>query len=388
MDDRNFYQTIYIFIRSLSAYKFSTEDLNMRVISGVNISVLFLLLFNTGLLVAQEDKLNPNHHTADGFKNPWPGFEDRGLVEILRWGIWDRVTGKKPETKDHYDFPPGEHNINFLRKNRSEFTLTWIGHSTMLIQIDGVNILTDPVFSNRCSPVQWAGPERQVKPGIDFDDLPDIDLVIISHDHYDHLDKITIKKLGSKPFYLVPLGIGEFLKDEDINRFEEKDWGDSITFNKLKIICTPAQHFSGRKGVDKNKTLWASWIIKGKSARIYFGGDSGYFPGYVQIGEQYGPFDLVMLPIGAYLPHWFMSPVHMDPAEAIQAYRDLKADIFVPIHWGTFDLADEPLDEPPQKLRNEISKAGLDSTKFWILKHGETRIFEQTIMDSSRQTKL
>ena len=320
--------------------------------------------------------MNLKHHIMNGFKNPWPGFEDRGMVDVLRWGVWDRIVGNKPETKDNYDFPLVENDGRFLRENTSEFTVTWVGHSTLLIQLDGVNILTDPVWSERSSPVQWAGPKRHVKPGIDFENLPEIDLVIISHDHYDHLDKNTIERLGNRPFYLVPLGIGEFLKGEGINHYEEKDWGDSISFNKLEIICTPAQHFSGRKGFDKNRTLWASWVIRGKSAKIYFGGDSGYFPGYVEIGEKYGPFDMAMLPIGAYLPRWFMHPMHMDPADAVQAYLDLKADIFVPLHWGVFELSDEPLDEPPQKLMEEVNKAGLDSSKFWIFKHGETRIVE------------
>jgi N-acyl-phosphatidylethanolamine-hydrolysing phospholipase D len=336
------------------------------------IQILFILNY----LYAQDTDMKLEHHTAKGFKNPWPGYEDRGLIDVLRWSVWDRITGKKPETKESYDFPVIENDGKFLRENTDKLTVTWIGHSTLLIQLEGVNILTDPVFSDRCSPVQWAGPKRHVKPGVDFEDLPDIDLVIISHDHYDHLDKNTIKKLGNKPFYLVPLGVGEFLRNEGISRFEEKDWGDSIVFNDLQIICTPAQHFSGRKGFDKNSTLWASWVIKGETASIYYGGDSGYFPGYVEIGEKYGPFDLVMLPIGAYRPRWFMSPVHMDPGEAVKAYIDLKGDVFVPIHWGTFNLADEPLDEPPQLLREEIGKAGLDSSKFRILKHGETQQLE------------
>ena len=339
------------------------------------ILTLTFILMNS--LFAQDKDMKLTHHTAEGFKNPWPGYEDRGLVDVLRWSVWDRIRGNKPETKDSYDFPVFENGGKFLRENKTELTITWIGHTSFLIQLDGVNILLDPVFSDRSSPVQWAGPKRYVKPGLKFEDLPEIDLVIISHDHYDHLDKNTIERLGNRPFYLVPLGVGEFFRGMKIDHFEEKDWGDSISFNKLEIICTPAQHFSGRRGYDKNRTLWASWVIKGHSAKIYFGGDSGYFPGYVEIGEQYGPFDIVILPIGAYLPRWFMSPMHMDPADAVQAYIDLKADIFIPSHWGTFDLADEPMDEPPHKLREAISKSSLDSTKFWIMQHGEYRVFEQ-----------
>ena len=339
------------------------------------ISFCIFTIMNT--LLAQDQKMKLNHHTPEGFKNPWPGYEDRGLFDVLKWSVWDRIRGKKPDKKDSYDFPVFENNGKYLRTNTTETTVTWIGHTSFLIQLDGVNILLDPVFSDRSSPVQWAGPKRYVKPGLRFEDLPEIDLVIISHDHYDHLDKNTIEQLGNKPFYLIPLGVGDFFRGMKIDQFEEKDWGDSLTFNKLEIICTPAQHFSGRRGYDKDRTLWASWVIKGKSVTIYFGGDSGYFPGFVEIGEQYGPFDMAILPIGAYLPRWFMSPMHMDPADAVQAYIDLKADIFIPSHWGTFDLADEPLDEPPQKLREAITDFDLDSTKFWIMQHGEYRIFKQ-----------
>lgn len=338
--------------------------------------IVFLMFIIINSLFAQDKDMSLKHHTANGFKNPWPGYEDRDLLDVLRWGVWDRIRGNKPETKDSYDFPIFENDGKFLRENTTEVTVTWIGHTTFLIQLDGVNILTDPVFSDRSSPVQWAGPKRYVKPGLKFEDLPEIDLVIISHDHYDHLDLNTIERLGNKPFYLLPLGVGEYFKDLKIDHFEEKDWGDSISFNKLEIICTPAQHFSGRRGYDKNRTLWASWVIKGQSAKIYFGGDSGYFPGYVKIGSQYGPFDIAILPIGAYLPRWFMRPMHLNPADAVQAYLDLKADIFIPSHWGTFDLADEPLDEPPLKLKEEIRKVALDSTKFWIMQHGEYRIFK------------
>ena len=145
----------------------------------------------------------------------------------------------------------------------------------------------------------------------------------------------------------------------------------------IEFICTPAQHFSGRNPFGQNSTLWASWVLRGPQHSFYFGGDSGYFPGYPEIGDAYGPFDAVALPIGSYKPRWFMSPVHMDPAEAVQAYLDLKGRIFIPIHWGTFQLSDEPLDEPPVTLLAEVKRHNLNEDLFWILKHGETRILEQ-----------
>ena len=314
-----------------------------------------------------------SHHTAEGFKNPFPGFEDRNLADLFRWAVLDRVRGKKPEHPKKYDFDFIKNDGRFLRKNKTDFSITWIGHSTLLIQIDGLNILTDPIWSERASIVSFAGPKRYMPPGLPYDALPEIDLVIISHDHYDHLDKETIKKLGNKPLYLVPLGLGSIIDDWGITHYQELDWWDEIKFNSLRIICTPAQHFSGRMPFNQNKTLWASWVILGKEKRIYFGGDSGYFPGYKEIGRRYGPFDLAALPIGAYKPRWFMKPVHMSPDQALKAFRDLQSKIFVPIHWGTFDLADELLDDPPQRLKELIVEQDLNADAFWILKHGQTR---------------
>ncbi len=319
------------------------------------------------------------HHTPEGFHNPWPGFEDRGLGDLFKWMIWDRITGKKPDRPDTYHFKVEANDGRFLRKNHTQNTITWIGHSTLLIQLDGLNILTDPIWSERASPVQFMGPKRFTPPGVAFNDLPSIDVVLISHDHYDHLDKNTIQRLGNKPFYLVPLGVGDLLKSWGITHFQELDWWDEITFNHLRFVCTPAQHFSGRTPFDRNLRLWAGWVIQGKDKKIYFGGDSGYFPGFQTIGTRLGPFDLAALPIGAYKPRWFMSAVHMDPAEAVRAYLDLKAKIFVPIHWATFDLADEPLDEPPKLLKKAIHKQQLNADNFWILKVGEMRILHDSI---------
>jgi len=319
------------------------------------------------------------HHSERGFYNPYPGFEERNFGDFLRWSVWDRISGSKEDHPDKYNFPVEKNDGAYLQQNAAEFTVTWVGHSTLLVQMDGLNILTDPIWSKRASMVSFAGPKRHVKPGILFKDLPRIDVVIISHDHYDHLDEKTIKKLGNKPFYFVPLGIGEYLDDWGITRYQEMDWWDEVKFNSLKIICTPAQHFSGRMLLGQNRTLWAGWVIIGKNRRFYFGGDSGYFPGYKEIGEKYGPFDLAALPIGAYKPRWFMKPVHMSPREALKAFDDLKAKIFVPIHWGTFDLADEPLDDPPEVLLRLISNRELNPGNLWLLNHGETRIIKSDL---------
>lgn len=314
-----------------------------------------------------------DHHTKDGFRNPYPGFEKRGFSDVFKWGVVERVKGNKPNKPDTYDFPVMENDGSILQDTSIAFSVTWVGHSTLLIQSAGLNILTDPIWSERASPVQWAGPKRFVKPGLDFDALPEIDVVIISHDHFDHLDRGTIKKLGNKPLYFVPLGIGSLLHDWGIDHFIELDWWESNRYNGVEFVCLPAQHFSGRSVNDRDKRLWASWLIQSKERKIYFGGDSGYFPGYLEIGERYGPIDFAALPIGAFRPVWFMGPVHTSPAQAVQAMLDLKAEIFIPIHWGTFDLADDLLDEPPRLLRSEIEKRNLNRDRFWLLKHGESR---------------
>ncbi len=333
----------------------------------------FILLIALTIFLAPDKSRAQVHHSERGFYNPYPGFEERNFGDFLRWSVWDRITGEKEEHPEKYNFLMEKNDGAFLNQNLTEFTVTWVGHSTLLIQVDGLNILTDPIWSERASLVNFTGPKRYMKPGILFKDLPPIDLVIISHDHYDHLDKAAIKKLGNKPYYFVPFGVGEYLDDWGITRYQEMDWWDEVKFNSLKIVCTPAQHFSGRMPFGQNRTLWASWVIIGKTKRIYFGGDSGYFPGYAEIGKKFGPFDLAALPIGAYKPRWFMKPIHMSPREALLAYEDLRAKIFVPIHWGTFDLADEPLDEPPGRLVELISEKELDVKNFWILNHGETR---------------
>ena len=169
-------------------------------------------------------------------------------------------------------------------------------------------------------------------------------------------------------------GIGCRSKDLDITNYQELDWWDEISFNGIRFVCTPTQHFSGRTLFDRNETLWSSWVILGKSARLYFTGDSGYFPGFKEIGERFGPFDVAAVPIGAYKPRWFMAPVHVNPVEAVDVYLDVKVKFFVPIHWGTFQLSDEPITEPPKVLMKEVGFRKLDENLFKVLKHGETFI--------------
>lgn len=254
-------------------------------------------------------------------------------------------------------------------------SITWIGHATVLVQIEGVNILTDPQWSERASPVSWGGPRRLSPPGLRFEDLPRIDVVLISHDHYDHLDLNTVKRLvaAHNPLFLVPLGLKAWFAENGMTRVEEMDWWQEREYRTLKFVCVPAQHFSQRTLTDANQRLWASWSVLSPERRFYFSGDTGYFTFFKEIGQRLGPFDVAALAIGAYLPPEMMKFVHLTPEEAVQAFIDLKAGALLGIHWGTFDLTDEPLGEPPQRLLADIRRRNIDSSRAWIFKIGETR---------------
>lgn len=340
---------------------------------------LTLIFITTNFLFSQDSLMfSKDHHTAEGFRNTDPNFKKQGLKGLAKWMIWDRIINEtNNEVLDTLIFEMGKNDPVWLNDNNSEFTITWIGHSTLLIQIEGMNILTDPMWGERASPVSFYGPKRFVKPGLAFEDLPKIDVVLISHDHYDHLDVETIKKLGNKPFYIFPLGLADFFEDLNIKNFQELDWGGEIKFNQMKFICMPAQHFSGRTLFDRNKTLWAGFVIQAKAANLYYAGDTGYNSDFKKIGESFGPFDVAAIPIGAYTPDWFMKPVHVDPREAVDIYLDVKAKYFVPIHWGTFQLGDEPVKEPPKVLMKEVNNRKLNTSLFKVLKHGETFIVPQ-----------
>jgi N-acyl-phosphatidylethanolamine-hydrolysing phospholipase D len=254
-------------------------------------------------------------------------------------------------------------------------TITWVGHSTLLVQLEGVTLLTDPQWSERASPLSWAGPRRLSPPGLAFEVLPPIHLVLISHDHYDHLDLDTVKRLAAAhdPLFVVPLGLKRWLAGQGVTRVQELDWWDSLEYQGVRVVCVPAQHFSQRGLWDANTRLWASWAVIGASRRFYFGGDTGYFDGFRQAGERLGPFDLTALAIGAYRPAEIMRFTHTTPEEAVQAFEDLRGRTLLGIHWGTFDLSEEPLGEPPGRMLAEASRRGIPPERAWILKIGETR---------------
>lgn len=318
------------------------------------------------------------HHIAGGrFRNPWPGAELRGFRELLRWGLERRLRGLPP---DPLAASLPRARPTFLRSGDAGFAITWLGHAAALIQIAGANVLTDPMFGDRASPVAFAGPRRWVPPGATLAELPEIHGVVLSHNHYDHLDTGSVRALARRfpgANWFVPLGLARAARRAGVTRVAECDWWEARQCGPLTMTATPAQHFSSRTPFDRNRTLWCGWTVTSQRHRIYFAGDTGYHPAFGEIGRRLGPFDLQLLPIGAYEPRWFMRPVHMDPEEAVRAFLDAggsNCGALLPIHWGTFKLTDEPMDEPPRRVRAAWESIGLPPERLWLLRHGETRV--------------
>ena len=263
----------------------------------------------------------------------------------------------------------------FLRQNAlgSVPTVTWVGHSTLLVQMGHVTFLTDPTWSSTASPLP-VGPRRFVEPGLAIEDLPAIDFVVVSHNHYDHMDLPTLKTLAAKGARIfVPLGNAATLRSAGIETAEELDWWESRTVKGVAVHCVPARHWSRRGVLDGDRALWSGWAVVAADRRFYFAGDTGAFPGFAEIGTRLGPFDLAAVPIGAYEPRAMMEPSHVTPEEAVIAAADARAAHSVAMHFGTFDLSDEPVDEPPKRFLAASAAAGRGPDRDWVLAIGETR---------------
>lgn len=252
--------------------------------------------------------------------------------------------------------------------------LTWVGHSTFLIQTAGMNILTDPIWSMRASPVQFAGPKRQSRPGIRFEDLPKIDLILLSHTHYDHLDRPTVLRLGNAPHYIVPERTKWWFANESITNVTELTWWQSKKLGALAVTAVPAKHWSRRGLFRTNEAGWGGYVIESPAGTIYFAGDTGYNAEYFKdIGTRFPDIALGLIPIGAYHPRWFFGRFHVDPREAVIVHKEAGAKKSVGMHWGAFKLTEEPLSEPPLLLAQEAGAAGFPPEEFTTMKIGETR---------------
>jgi N-acyl-phosphatidylethanolamine-hydrolysing phospholipase D len=333
-----------------------------------------------------------SHHTPDGFKNNYPHATGESF---WKWQ-WERLregTPSPPSDGWASVLPSVKPDVAFLKANRgssAERTMTWIGHATVLLQTSGVNVLTDPVFSERTSPVQFAGPKRQVPLMMTVDELPDIDVVFISHNHYDHLDVSSVKALSQrfpKAVWIVPLGLKPWFEQFNVPDVRQLDWWDNIDLHGLKFTFVPVQHWSKRSLSDTNRSLWGGIVVedaKGSTGsaptvgtrpwRFLHTGDTGYSQDFKDIGARFpGGIDWLAVPIGAYEPRWFMKTQHVNPDESVQIMRDVGAKHALGIHWGTFILTDEPLDQPPKDLAVALAKYGVDAAKFHVFKNGETR---------------
>ncbi|RZU00693.1 MBL fold metallo-hydrolase [Rivibacter subsaxonicus] len=336
------------------------------------------------------------HHRPDGFQNRYTEFKPKGLLELMQWR-WDAWRNNLP--------PPPTQPIPTVAADRAfidanaragaamQPAVTWVGHATVLAQFGGLNVITDPVFSQRASPFESIGPLRAQPPALAAAELPHIDVVLISHNHYDHLDEASVVALnaqaGGPPLFIVPLGLKAWLAGVGIANAVELDWWDGHkvpggqgTQAPVEFVLTPVQHWSGRSINDRLQTLWGGFAAFAPDLHFFFAGDTGYSPDFKDIArhfaarqgrEQGGGFDIALIPIGAFEPRWFMKIQHVNPVEAVQIHRDLGAKRSLGVHWGTFELTDEPRDQPPRDLAAARKAQGVAEEDFFTLAIGETR---------------
>lgn len=337
------------------------------------IFVLVPIVFITiGSLLSAPKYKGPVSDHFDGkvFKN-LNGVKAKGFKDVFKMltrgpqrGLWLEVTEVSSAPNPPDKVTTGIH-------------ITFVNHSTFLIQMNGLNILTDPVWSKRVSPFPWAGPKRMRPPGLRMEQLPPIDVILLSHNHYDHLDLPTVKRLVKEhqPQIITPLGVGQFIEKQTGCDAVDLDWWQAFDYaGGLRVSAVPAQHFSGRGLLDRDATLWCGYVLETAHEKVYFAGDSGYGPFFKDIGERFPDIDLALIPIGAYLPIWFMSPIHTTPAEGVKIHLDVKAKQSVASHFGTFPLAYEGMKQAQDELEETLEEMKVPHDDFWILKEGEGRL--------------
>ena len=329
----------------------------------------------SGCTSMKEYMSSPQYDADAGrFEHPRGYRNDKGFFEVM--GLAGKFLTRPDDPAELNGMPLISPDLDALRQP-DEPSVTWIGHATLLFQHDGKNILTDPVFSNRASPFSFTGPKRVVSAALKPEQLPDLDLVIISHAHYDHLDMPGLRQLAAlQPDVrvVVPLGLGRYASDAGFRDVSELDWwqADQDEAGPL-VTATPVRHWASRGLFDRNKTLWAGFMIRfADGYQFYFAGDTGYGGDFVETRERLGAPDFAAIPIGAYEPREFMKESHCNPEEAVQIFQDLRAGQAIGIHWGTFKLTLEPLNEPPQRLKAALSDAGIALDRFRALTHGES----------------
>jgi N-acyl-phosphatidylethanolamine-hydrolysing phospholipase D len=293
----------------------------------------------------------------------------RGPGDMLRWRLLDTLAGRRVKDPGGFVTPVRENDGALLAAPAP--ALTWIGHATFVMRLGGALVATDPIWSPRISGVV----PRRAPPGVPFEAVPPLDVVTVSHNHFDHLDLPTLRRIGPKPLYVTPVGNGDLLRAQGLPNVVELDWWESHTVEhtQLEITLVPARHWSMRMPWTRNDMLWGGFVYRAPEGVAYHSGDTALFDGFAEIGQRLGPIDWAMLPIGAYEPRWFMQSQHLNPEDAGQAFEMLGARTLVAMHWGTFKLTDEPLGEPPDRIRAWFESAKLDPSRLWVLDIGETR---------------
>lgn len=302
------------------------------------------------------------------FRNP-AGPAGKGLLDLIKWGL-SRRARPWPRWRENPHLPAIPDSLP-----AGAIAATFINHASFLLQIAGLNLLLDPVYGERTSPVSFAGPRRVRLPGVPFDALPRIDGVLVSHNHYDHCDLPTLRRLRHRfdPRVITTLGNAAWFRRRGFGRVTELDWWEHFAITpELTVTLTPTQHFSGRTPFDRDRTLWGGFYFQTTARRVYYLGDSGYCPHFREVRERLGPPDLALIPIGAYEPRWFMQKMHVNPAEAVQAHLDVGSHQSVGMHFGTFRVTDEGIDEPIESLRAELAQRGLPPGQFLVPEFGQT----------------
>lgn len=311
-----------------------------------------------------------DHSDGERFFNPW-GPTDRTLADVV---IWQRTRQRAawPESVPLAIYPPPPVTVA-----RGRVALTFIGHSTFLLRTADAVILTDPVFTTHAGPFGRLGPRRVRPPAIPIDALPAIDLALVSHNHYDHLQPSSLRALARRgdPAFVTALGLGRYLGRRGLRRVTEMDWWQMATIGATRVTCVPAQHFSARTPWNRNRTLWSGFVVESGGVTMYFAADTGYSPVFAEIGRRFPDIDVALLPIGAYEPRWFMQPVHVNAEEAVRIHLDVRPRVSIGMHFGTFQLTDEAIDEPLHALARARVQHGVAADAFRTLGFGETAVF-------------
>ena len=353
---------------------------------GLTPLVLACLLAGCGTVNPYYDATK-KHHRPDGFNNNYIDNWRENQPSFFAWqrARWTTTLPAQDASRVKVVTP----DLAYLKANTRDVSVTWIGHATALWQLGGLNILTDPHFSQRAAPLSFAGPQRDVPLPVQLADLPRIDVVLISHNHYDHLDAPTVQALnrqaGGPPLFIVPLGMDLWMKAEGVTNVQRMDWWERFTVRapqgEVSIHFVPVQHWSSRTPWDRNATLWGGFVaqavVDGAPYSMFFTGDTGYSKDFADIGVKFGGFDFSQIAVGCYLPRWFMQEQHINEEEAVKIHLDVKSKLSMGVHWGTFRLCDDPIDAPIDELPKARKKLGVDDAAFVLFALGQTRVLRQ-----------